>query len=86
MKKMVIGLSGGMDSTTLLGLYLEYNYEVHCVSFKYGSTHGIYEQAAANKIIKYYQEKNADRVIPYKIDIESVMQLFSSNLLQKCQK
>ena len=46
MKKIVIGLSGGMDSATLLGYFLESNYEVHCCTFTYGSKHNQYENKA----------------------------------------
>jgi 7-cyano-7-deazaguanine synthase len=54
--KIVIGLSGGMDSATLLGLFLEEGCEVHCCSFTYGSKHNAYEGRAAKKIVEYYTE------------------------------
>lgn len=80
MKKIVIGLSGGMDSATLLGLLIEQGYSVHCCVFYYGSKHNKYENKAAEKIIKFYQERNAP--ITYtKIDLSEITQLFKSNLL-----
>ena len=82
--QVVMGLSGGLDSTTLLGVLLNGGKTVHCCIFDYGSTHGKYEIDAANKVVEYYQEKYPGRVFKYNIDITSVMALFSSNLLLKC--
>lgn len=82
--QVVMGLSGGLDSTTLLGVLLNGGKTVHCCIFDYGSTHGKYEIEAANKVVEYYQEKYPGRVFKYNIDITSVMTLFSSSLLLKC--
>ena len=82
--QVVMGLSGGLDSTTLLGVLLNGGKTVHCCIFDYGSTHGRYEIEAVNKVVEYYQEKYSGRVFKYNIDITSVMTLFSSNLLLKC--
>lgn len=88
MKQIVIGTSGGLDSTTLLGFLLTQQKEsiIHCVSFRYGSTHGKYEIEAVDKIIKYYQHIYPKRVRKYDVDITPVMDLFSSNLLIKNKK
>lgn len=80
MKKAIIGLSGGMDSATLLGLLVEQSYEVHCCIFYYGSKHNKYENQAARNIIDWYQRKQLP-VYNYNIDISKVMEGFSSNLL-----
>jgi len=79
-KKIVIGLSGGMDSTTLLGLLLEQGYEVHCCIFYYGSKHNRYENWAADGIVEHYYLENKP-VVSYPIDISGVMAHFESNLL-----
>ena len=81
MKKIVIGLSGGMDSATLLGLLLEQGYEVHCCIFYYGSKHNKYENEAAQLIIDHYSKKLNKPVYGYLIDISGVMTTFKSNLL-----
>ena len=57
MRKIVMGLSGGMDSATLLGILLEQGYEVHCCTFSYGSKHNKYENRAAEELIDYYLYK-----------------------------
>ena len=84
MGKIVMGLSGGMDSATLLGELLDKGMEVHCCIFQYGSTHGYYETTAAKKIIEYFQTGSPDKVFSYPIDITPVMMAFSSNLLISC--
>lgn len=81
MKKIVIGLSGGMDSATLLGLLLEQGYEVHCCIFYYGSKHNKYENRAAELIVDHYSEGLGKPVYGYPIDISGVMTTFKSNLL-----
>ncbi len=85
MKKVVIGLPGGMDSTTLLGLLFnpKSKYDnIHCCRFSYGSTHNQYENEAAKNIIKFYQYLNGNcRVSDHFIDISSVMKGFQSHLL-----
>ncbi|MFW6326754.1 MAG: 7-cyano-7-deazaguanine synthase QueC [Bacteroidota bacterium] len=81
MKKAVIGLSGGMDSATLLGELLEQGYSVICCSFKYPSKHNEWELSAAKQIVSYYQAKNMP-VIHHVIDVSTVFQFMGSDLLQ----
>jgi len=52
--KTVLLFSGGMDSTTLLGLLKSQGDEVLCVSFKYGSMHESAEGHAALQIARHY--------------------------------
>ena len=81
MKKAVIGLSGGMDSATLLGLLLEQGYSVTCCSFQYGSKHMIYESVAAKNIVQYYKDKGFN--VDFRtFDLELVFLGFDSALLQ----
>lgn len=80
MRKLVMGLSGGMDSVTLLGMFLEQGYEVHCCNFFYGSKHNQYERIAFAQVIEYYQSKNLP-VIPHSIDLSAAFSDFKSNLL-----
>ena len=75
MKKAVLALSGGMDSTTVLAWLLDNSYEVVCVSFNYGSKHNPYENEAANKIALFYD------VMLEEVDMRGVMSSFQSNLL-----
>src|SRR5512138_533889 len=57
-KSVVLGLSGGLDSSTLLSFLLSEGFEVHACSFQYGSKHGKWEQEAAKKVIAFYQNLN----------------------------
>lgn len=56
-KKAVISLSGGLDSTCLLMKLLSDGYEVKSYSFKYGQKHSI-ELEKVRKNIKFLQSKN----------------------------
>ncbi len=53
---MVI-LSGGLDSTTCLGLARDRGFEVYALTFDYGQRHKI-ELEAARKVAAYYDVKN----------------------------
>ncbi len=76
MKKVVLGLSGGMDSTTLAGYYCNKGYEVIPISFEYGSKHNIYERKAAEAVAEYYG------LYITKINLDFIGTLFKSNLLK----
>ena len=78
--RIVMGLSGGMDSATLLGLLLGRGHDVHCCIFYYGSKHNKWENAAARNIIDFYQAKNFP-AFEHPMDIAAVMQDFQSALL-----
>jgi len=86
MNKIVLGLSGGMDSATLLGSFLHENLEVHCCSFEYGSTHGLYETKAMNAILAHYEKKFPNKIKHHPIDIKNIMSGFSSSLLINNEK
>lgn len=81
MQKIVIGLSGGMDSATLLGLLLEQGFEVHCCSFIYGSKHGVYEMESASKIVAYYKQTEKP-VFHHVFDLRQAFSGFHSSLLK----
>ena len=79
-KAVVMGLSGGMDSSTLLSWFLDQGYEVHCCIFSYGSKHNQYENRAAYTVAEYYQELGHP-VHLYRFELDSIMGKFKSNLL-----
>jgi len=81
MNKVVIGLSGGMDSATLLGYFLNQGYEVHTCSFQYGSKQNKYEEKAVSQIIEYYY-KHGFLVVSHRINLENAFGDFRSNLLK----
>jgi len=81
MKKIVIGLSGGLDSTTLLAILLSQDYEVHCCSFIYGSKHESFEMEAARKVVNYYADKYPGRITHSCIDVRHMFLLVKSNLM-----
>lgn len=78
--KIVIGLSGGMDSATLLGHLLSQGYEVHCCTFRYGSKHNSYENEAAGKIVDYYKSQGFN-VKQYWFDLSPILGNLESALL-----
>jgi 7-cyano-7-deazaguanine synthase len=79
--KIVIAVSGGMDSTTLLADVLHQGYEVHCCVFTYGSKHNYYENGAALDVINYYQ--NAGYPLSHHFfDLSNVFAPFNSDLLK----
>lgn len=78
--KVVVGLSGGMDSTTLLGYLLDLGVEVHCCLFTYGSKHNKYENEAAVEVVKFYQREGF-AIKAYPFDFSKLTTQFKSNLL-----
>lgn len=75
-KKVVMALSGGMDSTTMLAKLFSEGNEVECLSFTYGSKHNPYENNAAEKVAAFYG------VPLIKIDLSPIMASFKSDLLK----
>jgi 7-cyano-7-deazaguanine synthase in queuosine biosynthesis len=62
--KVVMALSGGMDSGTMLAYLLDQGYEVSCLNFTYGSKHNKYEIECAEKLAKYYNvPQSRERII-----------------------
>lgn len=76
MNKIVISISGGMDSSTLMGKFLNEGYEVYPVSFTYGSKHNKYENEACKNVCTHYGYNE----IPI-INLDFINQLFKSDLL-----
>jgi 7-cyano-7-deazaguanine synthase len=74
-QKVVIILSGGMDSAVLLADMLATGVQVHCLTFDYGSKHGQREQQAAIDLTGYYD-------VPHTIFRLDLKNLLKSNLLQ----
>lgn len=68
-RKVVLLLSGGMDSATLLAYLLEQGLEVYPVIINYHQKHNI-ENRAAIKLVKYYQDKAASVHDPFEIEID----------------
>lgn len=74
--KIIVSLSGGMDSATVLGLAISQGHEVHAVGFTYGSKHNQYENEAAANLAEFYK-------VSYQlVDLSSVMEAFKSDLLK----
>lgn len=75
----VVSLSGGMDSAVVLASAVEdakvSGREVHAISFRYGSKHNRFENAAAEKVASYFG-------VNFQIkDLSTIFSSFSSNLL-----
>lgn len=74
--RIVMGLSGGMDSVTMACHYLDKGYDVFPVIFNYGSKHNEYENKAAVAICELLNMDYKFVELPY------INDLFTSNLLK----
>ena len=78
MSRVVMALSGGMDSTSLLLRMLARGCEVTCISYNYGQKHVIeLDRASAN--VDYLRSKGY-AVEHFVADLSSAMSLFDSTL------
>jgi len=78
MNRVIMALSGGMDSTSLLLRMLARGSKVTCISYDYGQKHVIeLDRASAN--IDYFRSKGYD-VKHIVVDLSSAMSLFDSSL------
>lgn len=74
--KVIVALSGGLDSSTLCAYYLENGHEVIPISFAYGSKHNKYENQAMYEVAKFFNLSN-----PKIIELDFIGRLFKSDLL-----
>jgi 7-cyano-7-deazaguanine synthase len=88
MKKAVLSISGGLDSTTVLTWLLNNDYEVFPIQFQYGSKHNEYEARAIKMVMGHYRSEHKQCPYPGKlnplqvIDLTGAMAGFTSNLLK----
>lgn len=75
MKKVLLSLSGGMDSGTLLGYCIDKGYHVKAISFLYGSKHNKWELRAASQLADFYQVNH------YTLDLREIFSNIQSNLM-----
>lgn len=61
-KQIVLSLSGGMDSSTLLLYYLEKGYNCTCISFDYGQKHKV-ELERAKELVEYLNKNRFGDVL-----------------------
>ncbi len=79
MKKAVLSLSGGMDSSSLLLHLLANGYEVTALGFDYGQKHKV-ELERAKSLIEYLKFKNQP-VVHQIIKLDGLSQLLNSALV-----
>jgi len=75
MSKVLVSLSGGIDSTTLLGFILDGGHQTTAISFTYGSKHNKYENESARQVAAFYGVELIE------LDISQAMTNIESNLL-----
>jgi len=74
-KKVIVSLSGGLDSAVVLAQALCENYEVEAVGFCYGSKHNKFENKAAQSLANYMN-------VPFRlIDMRETFKNFQSSLM-----
>jgi len=82
MKKAVLSLSGGMDSSTVLLHLLANGYEVTALSFDYGQKHHI-ELKRAAELTSYINENGYKGKVRYQcITLIGLKELLNSNLVK----
>jgi len=64
MKRAVLSLSGGLDSSTVLLHLLANGYKVTCLSFDYGQKHSV-ELERAQQLVDYLNDKGKKTKNPY---------------------
>jgi len=74
--KVVLALSGGIDSSTLCGYYLEKGWRVVPVTFNYGSKHNKYENEACLAVVRHFGLSE-----PVLLDLKFISEIFRSDLL-----
>ena len=79
MKKAVLSLSGGMDSSSLLLHLLANGYQVTALGFDYGQKHKV-ELQRATSLVSYLQEKNLP-VVHQIIKLDGLSYLLNSALV-----
>jgi 7-cyano-7-deazaguanine synthase len=79
MKKAVLSLSGGMDSSSLLLHLLANGYQVTALGFDYGQKHKV-ELDRAKSLVQYLEENNQP-VIHQIIKLDGLSQLLNSALV-----
>jgi len=79
MKKAVLSLSGGMDSSSLLLHLLANGYEVTALGFDYGQKHKV-ELDRAKSLVEYLKENNQP-VTHQVIKLDGLQQLLNSALV-----
>ena len=79
MKKAVLSLSGGMDSSSLLLHLLANGYQVTALGFDYGQKHKV-ELQRATALVNYLQEKNLP-VVHQIIKLDGLSHLLNSALV-----
>ena len=79
MKKAVLSLSGGMDSSSLLLHLLANGYEVTALGFDYGQKHKV-ELERATLLVQYLKENNQP-VTHQIIKLDGLSQLLNSALV-----
>ena len=86
MKKAVLSLSGGMDSSTLLLHLLAHGYEVTALSFDYGQKHKV-ELERAKSLVNYINDRmfynKTDNYVKHQIiKLDGLTQLLNSALVE----
>jgi len=80
--KIVMAISGGMDSTTLLAKLLSQGNTISPFWFFYGSKHNKYEQQAVRAVMRYYQAIYTSLNDLKEIDLSAFMSDFKSALMK----
>lgn len=80
--RAMLSLSGGLDSATVLAFLLKnMDFNVHCVSFAYGSHHNTLERECAKKLFTFYDGMFPGKVTYEELDVSSIFDGVQSEFL-----
>jgi len=87
-QKVVVGLSGGMDSTTLAHHLLHMGCEIHPFVFTYGSKHNKWENQAAQEVHLWLSDVYGELLVKdiHFIDISNLFNSISCGFLKSSEQ
>jgi 7-cyano-7-deazaguanine synthase len=81
-RKAVVLMSGGLDSTTVVGMLVERKFTVYPLSINYGQRHAV-ELECMKSIVKYYQDAGKPVKDVFELKLDDLARIGGSALTDK---